>query len=172
MALGLGTISSVFKGSERSIDGTAEHQRQLSYGNQMGLKPETGDVSDKYQRLLTQFEQRYGALIDPPADLNPDSVTDLEFEAAEAIQQQQLRQDFRKYTQQILGTEIGEYKAILSAQNHAETQSNELQSQNINYLKGNVQRSFDSAKAESRFGGWLSAFRESANRNQNYVDFR
>lgn len=172
MAFGLGTISQAFLGSKRSIQGNHEHSRALNaWGNAMGLKPEVGDPSAKYQRLLGQFENRYSALVDPPEDLNPDTIVELEFEASESKQQQSLRSEFRKHTRSLLDDEVNEYKAVLDAQTGTETKAQQVQEQNIRYLQGNVQRSFSAAKNEAQFGGWLSAFRESANRSQDYVRF-
>ena len=172
MPLGLGTISRVFRGSEHAVHGQHEHSRALnSWGNSLGLKPEVGDPSAKYQHLLSQFENRYAALIDPPETLDPDSLVELEFEASESKQQQSLRAEFRKQTRSLLDDEVGEYKAVLEAQTGSEQKAQQVQDANIKYLQGNVQRSFTSAKSEAQFGGWLSAFRESANRSQDYVRF-
>ena len=115
MAFGLGTISQAFGMSGHSLGGQQDHPRGLSYGNAMGLKPETGDPSSHYQTLLEQFEQRYCHLSLPPEGLDPDQVHALEFQANEAKQQEALRNEYRQHTKTLLDSEIAEYKAMLGA---------------------------------------------------------
>ena len=153
MAFGLGTIAKAFGMEERSLEGQQNHERTLSYGNAMGLKPEVGDPSAHYQTLLSQFEARYNNLIEPPEGLDPEQVTTLEFQAAEAKQQEALRSLYRSHSKTLLDTEVAEYKAILQAQTGAETKSQEVQDTNIKYLRSNVQRSFKAASNEADFGG-------------------
>lgn len=170
MVFGLKAIGSVFGGG--AIASSRQQQRATNpWGNSMGLKPEVGDPAEHYQHLLGEFERKYSALIDPPADIDAEVLAGMEYEDALGKARAANVREFRQYTRADLDRGIAEYGNILSEQTHAETQAAAIQQQNVKYIQGNVQRGLDAARTEAALGGYLAGIRQSVNKTQSYITF-
>lgn len=163
------SLSQLFGGT---ISAASNNQgRPLNpWGNALGLMPQVGDAGPFYGRLTGEFEAAYRNLTSPP-EVTPDTIVALTAQGAMEAEQARLVAQYRKLEQASIDRQITEYKAVMGAQTHLESQARSIQDTNLAYTKQAIQGGSASTLKEAEFGGWLAAQRQAINRSQSFVSF-
>jgi len=152
------SLGRVFGVDSIDIQG-ADPEHQGSYGNQLGLRPNTTHIGDAFRDHKAAVEERVGQILAPPTTLSDVDIDALQYANSEEAAMHHRVTAYQQIQGERIQRSTDEFATKLGTVEVQEKAAHQLQERLIDHIDTRATNAVEGSAREHRLAGRLAGFR-------------